>query len=165
MEQYPEQSPEQNQEPTLFGFGIDQASRSHLWEAAKWAKFLAIVGFIMCGLIALIGIFAGSIFSSMTTKYDDDYGGASALGGGMGIFMILMYVGIAVIYFFPCFFLLRFANHMKNALNTDDQVTLNTSFQNLKIMFRYVGIVTIIIISFYILALLFFILTYAASGM
>jgi len=72
--------------------------------------------------------------------------------------MIILYVGIAVIYFFPCLFLLRFANHMKNALNTDDQVTLNTSFQNLKIMFRYVGIVTIIIISLYILFILYMLL-------
>jgi hypothetical protein len=42
---------EQNQESSLFGFGIDQSSRAHLAEAAKWAKFLAIVGFVMCGLI------------------------------------------------------------------------------------------------------------------
>ncbi len=163
MEQYPDQSAEQNQEPTLFGFGIDLSSRAHLGEAAKWARFLAIIGFIMCGLLALIGIFAGSVFSSMSSRYDD-YGGASAFGDGFGIIMILMYVGIAVIYFFPCLFLLRFANHMKNALNTDDQLTLNTSFQNLKIMFRYVGIVTIIIISFYILMILFAALT-AMSGM
>src|SRR5687767_3597976 len=143
MEQYPEQSPDQNQEPTLFGFGIDQSSRSHLWEAAKWAKFLAIIGFIMCGIIALIGIFAGSFLSSMSSRYDD-YGDSASVFAGMRVFMILLYVGIAVIYFFPCLFLLRFANHMKNALSTDDQVTLNSSFQNLKITFRYVGIVTII---------------------
>ena len=163
MEHYPEPPPDQNQEPTLFGFGIDQPSRSHLWEAAKWAKFLAIIGFIMCGLLTIVGIFAGSVFSSMSGRYGD-YGGASAFGDGFGILMIVLYVGIAVIYFFPCLFLLRFANHMKNALSTDDQGTLNTSFQNLKIMFRYVGIVTIIIISFYILVLLFGILT-AVSNM
>lgn len=163
MEQYPEQSPEQSQEPTLFGFGIDQSSRSHLWEAAKWAKFLAIVGFIMCGILAIVGIFAGSVFSSVS-RYDD-YGGSSAFGSGFGVLMILIYVGIAVVYFFPCLFLLRFANHMKTALNTDDQVTLNNSFQNLKIMFRYVGIVTIIIISFYILAFIIGILGVMSAGM
>jgi uncharacterized membrane protein YjgN (DUF898 family) len=158
MDQYSEPSSEQNQEHSLFGFGIDQTSKAHLWEAAKWARFLAIIGFIMCGIIAIIGIFAGSIFSTFSSKYDD-YGGASAFGSGMAVVMIVMYVGIAVIYFFPCLFLLRFANHMKNALSTNDQITLNTSFQNLKIMFRYVGIVTIIIISFYILFILFAILT------
>ena len=157
MDQYSEPSPEQNQESTLFGFGIDQSSKAHLWEAAKWAKFLAIMGFIMCGLAILFGIFMGTIYSSIMRNYDD-YGGASAYADGMGVFMIIVYVAIAVIYFFPCLFLLRFANHMKNALNTDDQGTLNTSFQNLKIMFRYVGIVTIIFISLYILFILYMLL-------
>ena len=52
---------EQNQETSLFGFGIDQSSRAHLSEAAKWAKFLAIVGFVMCGLIVVMAIFFGSV--------------------------------------------------------------------------------------------------------
>lgn len=157
MDQNSELSPEQNKESTLFGFGIDQSSKAHLWEASKWAKFLAIMGFIMCGLAVVFGIFMGTIYSSMMKNYDD-YGAASTYADGMSIFMIILYVGIAVIYFFPCLFLLRFANHMKNALNTDDQVTLNTSFQNLKIMFRYVGIVTIIFISLYILFILYMLL-------
>ena len=162
MEQYPEQSPEQNQEPTLFGFGIDQSSRSHLWEAAKWARFLAIVGFVMCGLVAIAGIFVGSFFAT-SSPYEGEYGSRSIFAG-MGVVLSIFYFGFAVLYFFPCLFLLRFANHMRNAINTDDQVTLNRSFQNLKIMFRYVGILTIIVISFYILAFLFGILS-AMSGM
>ena len=161
MEQYPDQPAEQNQESTLFGFGIDQFSRSHLWEAAKWAKFLAIVGFIMCGLLAIAGIYLGSVVSS-TSPYEREYGSASVFAG-LGVFVSVLYVGFAIIWFFACLFLLRFANHMKNALNTDDQATLNSSFQNLKIMFRYVGIIAIIVISLYILLILFALLT-AMSG-
>lgn len=163
MEQYPEPSPEQNKEATLFGFGIDQSSKAHLWEAAKWAKFLAIVGFVMCGLVAIGGIVWGSYLAT-TTPIESEYGGRS-LFAGLGVFMSVFYVGFAILYFFPCLFLLRFANHMRNALNTDDQVTLNSSFQNLKIMFRYVGILTIIVISLYVLLFLFAILTAAVSGM
>ena len=159
MEQYTEQ----NQETSLFGFGIDQSSRAHLSEAAKWAKFLAIFGMVVCGLLAIVGIFVGTIFSSMPKSFGSEYEKASSLGEGFGIFMIVLYAGIAVLYFFPCLFLLRFANHMRNALATNDQLTLNTSFQNLKIMFRYMGILTIVVISFYILAFLFGILS-AVSG-
>jgi|SRR5688572_31892200 len=161
MDQYSEPSPEQNQENTLFGFGIDQISKTHLWEASKWARFLAIVGFIMCGLVAIAGIFAGSYFAT-SDSYDGDYG--SSIFAGLGAVMTIFYVGFAILYFFPCLFLLRFSNHMRNALNTNDQVTLNSSFQNLKIMFRYVGILTIIVISLYILLFLFGILT-TMSGM
>ena len=62
MEQYTEQ----NQETSLFGFGIDQSSRAHFSEAAKWAKFLAIVGFVLCGLIVVIAFFVRFVFAMMS---------------------------------------------------------------------------------------------------
>jgi len=145
----------EQQETTLFGFTIDQSSRTHLAEAAKWGKFLAIVGMIICVLIAVIGIFVSVFLSSFSSQFDNGYDGTTAFGTGIKIFMIILYVGFAVLYFFPCLFLLRFANHMKNALASNDQTTLNTSFQNLKITFRYLGIVTIVIISFYLLFFFF----------
>ena len=154
---------EQNQETSLFGFGIDTASRVHLAEAAKWARFLAIVGFVVCGLIVILGIFAGSFLSMMSGLSSDDYRGSTALTSGLGAFMAVFYIGMAILFFFPYLFLFRFANHMKSSLNTNDQLTLNSSFQNLKIMFRYVGILTIVLLSFYALAILMVIVT-AASG-
>jgi hypothetical protein len=53
---------------------------------------------------------------------------------------------------------------MKAALNINDQLTLNTSFQNLKIMFRYVGILTIVMLSFYALAIIMAIAMAATTG-
>ena len=154
---------DQNQETTLFGFGIDTASRAHLSEAAKWARFLAIVGFVVCGLIVIAGIFAGSFLSMMSGVSDDEYRGSAALTSGLGAFMAVFYIAMAILFFFPYLFLFRFANQMKSALSTNDQLTLNNSFQNLKIMFRYVGILTIVVLSFYALAILMVIVT-AASG-
>ena len=155
---------EQNQESSLFGFGIDQSSRAHLAEAAKWAKFLAIVGFVMCGLIVVMAIFAGSFLAMMSNSYNDGYSSSARLTGGMGAFVAILYIGIAILFFFPYLFLFRFATRMKTALNTNDQLTLNTSFQNLKIMFRYVGILTIVMLSFYALAILMLIITAASTG-
>jgi hypothetical protein len=159
-----EHSTEQNQETSLFGFGIDQSSRSHLSEAAKWAKFLAIVGFVMCGLIVVIAIFAGSFLALMSNSFNDGYGSSTRFSGGMGAFITIFYIGIAILFFLPYLFLFRFATRMKAALNTNDQLTLNTSFQNLKIMFRYVGILTIVMLSFYALAILMMIATMATTG-
>jgi hypothetical protein len=117
----------------------------------------------MCGLIVLMAIFAGSIFTIMSNSYDDGYR-RSSLTGGMGAFVAVFYIGIAILCFFPYLFLFRFANHMKNALNSNEQTTLNTSFQNLKIMFRYVGILTIVMLSFYALGILMVILSAASGG-
>jgi hypothetical protein len=155
---------EQQQDTSLFGFGIDQAARDHLSEAAKWAKFLAIFGFVMCGILVIIGIFFGSFFSTMSSgNYGNEYEVNSSFGDGIGILMAVVYTGIAILYFFPCLFLLRFAIRMRNALNSNEQLTLNSSFQNLKIMFRYVGILTIVLVSFYALAFLVGIMS-AMSG-
>jgi len=156
---------EQNQDTSIFGFGIDTSSREHLSEAAKWAKFLAIVGFVMSGLIAVIGIFAGSLFNLMTRRYSEGYGDTSAITGGLAVFMSILYVGIAVLVFLPYLFLYRFATRMRTALSTNDQQTLNNSFQNLKIMFRYVGIMTIIGLCFYALMIFIFIVSAAAGGL
>ena len=145
---------EQNKETSLFGFGIDQSSRAHLAEAAKWAKFLAIVGFVMCGLIIVLSFFIGTLFSTSMSRYGD----SAAFGSGFGIIMTIVYLSFGVLYFFPCLFLFRFANNMIVALNSNEQITLNRSFQNLKIMFRYVGILTIIVLALYIIAFVFGIL-------
>jgi hypothetical protein len=148
---------------SLFGMGIDPTSKLHLAEAARWAKFLAIIGFVMCALLILVGIFAGSIFSIFTSRYSSSYGGGADMTATFGAMFIVIYAIIAVLYFFPCLFLFRFANLMKIALASNDQNTLNTSFQNLKKLFRYVGILTIIALSFYLIALLIGIAT--ASSM
>jgi len=145
---------EENQNSSLFGLGIDPAAKAHLTEAARWARFLSILGFILLGLLVLAGIFAGSIFGMMGQRVSGGQIGASEMAG-MGGLLAFVYIFIAVIYFFPCLFLFRFANKMKAALIANDQETLNASFQNLKILFRYVGIITIIILAFYAIMLLF----------
>jgi Family of unknown function (DUF5362) len=148
---------EQNQDSSLFGLSVDQSGRNHLAEAARWAKFLAIVGFVFCILIALMGIFAGSFVSLLGanrySRFDPDMNSAAA--PAMGLIMAIYYIAIAVLYFFPCLFLFHFAGKMKTALLTDNQEMLNSSFQNLKKMFRFVGIMTIIGLSLFIIVIFF----------
>ena len=153
--QFPESS-------SLFGLAINENNKGDLADTARWARFLSIVGFVMCGLIVLIGFFAGSIFSMFanTGELEELGGMSSAMGAGMSFF----YVIIAVIYFIPCLFLFRFANKMKLALSSNDQMALTTSFQNLKSMFRFFGIVTIIMISIYAIILLIALVGAAAMG-
>lgn len=145
---------EQNQDSSLFGLGIDPIAKNHLSEAARWAKFLAIIGFIICGLIIVAGIFAGSILSSLRSSQYGMYENDTNLTGAMTTVMAVMYILIALLYFFPCLFLYRFATKMKTALLGNDQDVLNSSFQNLKITFRYVGIVMIIVLSIYAIVFL-----------
>lgn len=137
---------QQDQNASLFGLGIDHISKGHLSEAARWAKFLAVCGFIFLGLLVIYGMIMSFVFANMTSKMSefDNTSNTSDLGNIMGIGMIIFYIICAVIAFFPYYFLLRFANKMKAALISNDQETLNSSFQNLKILYRYMGILMII---------------------
>lgn len=156
---------EQQQDSSLFGMSIDQWARTHLAEAARWGKFLSVMGFIGCGLIVLVGVFAGSLLSGFTPGFDrtSPYGDMPA-SGPFGAVMAFFYIIVALIYFFPCFFLFRFATKMKTALASNDQETLNASFQNLKATFRFLGILTLIGLCFWILALLVGLLGAATGG-
>ncbi|TAL51203.1 MAG: hypothetical protein EPN92_00945 [Chitinophagaceae bacterium] len=156
---------EQNQNTSLFGLSIDPSSKAHLAEAARWARFLAIVGFILCGLIVVLGIFAGSVFSTMMGRMGGgEFGDAGFSTSGFATMLSVIYICMALLYFFPCLFLFRFANHMKAALASNEQETLNSSFQNLKKMFRFVGILMIIVLAFYAIALIIGIVAGATMG-
>jgi Family of unknown function (DUF5362) len=132
----------------LFSLQIDPVTKSYLFETARWARFLSIVGFVLCVLIILGGLLFGSVFSYFINAYDTN--GLNPTG--LGVTMAIVYILVSVLYFFPCLFLFRFATKMKIALNGNAQEELNLSFQNLKSLFKYVGIITIIVLALYGLA-------------
>ena len=150
---------EQDQNISLFGLGIDNISKSHLSEAAKWARFLAICGFIFLGLMIIYGVAMSFLIVNManTMSQVDSSPSENSLQSMMKIGMVIFYIAFAVIAFFPYYFLLRFANKMKAALISNDQDALNGSFQNLKILYRYMGIlmiISLVLIVFGILSML-----------
>jgi len=141
---------EHNQTASLFSLAIDPVTKAHLSETAKWARFLAIVGFILLGLLVVGGI-SVALF---VDRPIDSYGG-NGVFDGFGVGLSFLYIIAAVIWFFPLLFLYRFASRMKTALSGNDQNALNISFENLKSCLRYVGVITIIVFAVYALLLAF----------
>lgn len=123
---------------------INSASHSYLTVAAKWGKFLAIVGFVFCGFMIIGGIAATAFMSSL--------GAYSSIPFMQYIGII--YVVLAAIMFFPCLYLLKFSNKIQNALATSNQENLDMGFANLKALFKFYGIFTIVILAIYALAFL-----------
>ena len=135
-------------------------SRMYLAETAKWSKFLAIVGFVMMGFMVILGLFFGSIMGGMMDSLGEDAGPLGAMGGMMGFFYVIM----ALIYFFPCYYLLKFANQTKAALASNDSYTLTEALKNHKSVYKFWGIFMIIILGFYALAFVVAIIGGAASA-
>ena len=141
---------------SLLELQIDHQSSAHLVSSAKWGKFLAIVGFVICGLIVIGGLFAGTMMTSASVT-----GGTNVFGGLTGPFVIAIYVLAAALYFFPCLFLFNYSTSMLGALEGNDQEKLIRAFSQLKACFRFVGILTVIVLSIYALALIFSIIAFA----
>jgi amino acid transporter len=137
-------------EKNLFDLQLDAIAKNHLKETAKWARFLAIVGLIGLGILVIASVIAAVTINNKTTNYYDDpvSGTAEVAGTIIGMLMIV------ALYFFPCYFLLRFSAKMNSALASDDAATLNESLRNLKVTFRYMGILTIIFLALFALGML-----------
>ena len=125
---------------------INSISQDNLNSAAKWGKFLAIVGFVFIGLMVLVGIIVQSLPSSLTS-----YGYGNPVLKYIGI----IYLILGIVLFFPCLYLLKFSNKMQEAIRSSNQESLDNAFINLKAMFKFYGIVTIVILCFYALIFLF----------
>jgi hypothetical protein len=96
--------------------------------------------------MVLGSLFVGLMFGSMTRE----------LGYGMsGGLITLLYLGGALLYFFPILYLFRFSTKAKTALNSGSDLELTEAFQNLKSHYKFVGILTIVMIGLYIVFFLF----------
>ena len=139
-------------------FGITETSRQHLMETAKWAQFLAILGFVGLGLMIVGALFlmsVGSQVQSMGFRGNDD------VPFGMIAFI---YVVMAVLFFFPMFYLFKFAIKMKEALGSSSPITFDEATGFLKSHYKFNGIFAIIILSIYVLLILIAVLA-AMTGM
>lgn len=126
---------------------ITNLSESYLLSAAKWSKFLAIVGFIMIGFMVIFGVSFMGIFKTL-----GEYQNTSMVPmmGAMS-YMWIIYIILGAIYFFPTYYLLIFANKTKQALVEKNQILLEEGFKNMKRLAKFVGILTIVIIVLYVI--------------
>jgi hypothetical protein len=124
---------------------INNEIKKYLLESSKWGKFLAIVGYIGMGMLLLMGIFVmigGSIFSSI-----------SEVDFPLGI-LGFVYIVLAVIYYIPVNYLHRFSNQIKLGFKSNTQQTVTSGFENLKSLFKFMGIFTIILLSIYVVGII-----------
>ena len=117
--------------------------KCYLLESSKWSKFLAIVGYVGMGFLILLGILMmfGLSFLSTLSK------GVPLFGFG------LLYILLAVMYYFPTTYLYRFSVRIKQGVHSNDESVVTDGFLNLKKMFKFFGIMMIVILSLYALIL------------
>jgi hypothetical protein len=122
---------------------VTEDAKAYLKTTATWTSFFAILSFIYVGLMALSGIVVmlGGRFlpSSM---------------GGAGVAIGIVYIIMAIILLIPTLYLYRSSQRTKQALINNDKIILEEAFQNMKSYWKFIGIMTIIIIAIVIFSYL-----------
>ena len=150
----------EQKENSIFNFGIDEVTNYHLISIAKWNRFLSIVMIVVYGLAILGIVFGGSfLFTSLYGLGRSEFSGT--MGASAYTAALIFYVVVLIIFLLPNFFRLNSSNKMLKALATQDQQMLNESLGHLKTYSKYWGILTIIIIAFYAVIIIFFVLATA----
>jgi hypothetical protein len=129
-----------------------------LYDAARWARFISILGFIFIGFMIIIGIVIGPVLSILNEDMNT-VSGFSALSNGT---LSAIYISLAAIYFFPVYYLFLFSNNVIKSYKAENEESLNASFIYLKKHFKFIGVLAIITLAIYTLL---FIIGIAAAVM
>lgn len=125
---------------------VTESMKYDLLCAAKWAKFLCIVGCVGVAimLIASLGMI---VIGGLLTKALPDMPFGPALG--------FLYLIIAALYIYPLMKGFQFANATKAACLYNDQYQLARGVTGLKDLIKFTGILTIVVLSIYAIILIF----------
>jgi hypothetical protein len=112
----------------------------------KWTMFFSILGFIFLALFIIIGIITSTFLSTFKT-------GGTPTGIPESI-VIIAFIVLAILYFFPVHFLFKFSKHTAHAVQTHDNNEMHKAIKNLKAYFVYLGILIIIGLALYLVLIL-----------
>jgi hypothetical protein len=115
-----------------------------LRQTRPWVLFLAILGFIGCGLFVLVGLFA--MLASAASSYSR-HSEFALLG-------MLIYLLLAVLYFVPSYYLLKYGGGIRRFLDSGQAAEMENALSYQKSFWRFVGIMTIIVLSIYLIVFL-----------
>jgi hypothetical protein len=131
---------------------LNSASILHLNTTRKWTNFFSIMGFVFMGLIFVAFLFM--LFSSSLIPY--------ASFSKLSLLPALFFM---IVYAFPIYYLYKFSSISKMALAESNANQLAEAFKYLKMHYRFMGILAIIILSLYLLVILFFLLAGGIGGL
>ncbi len=125
---------------------ISPETLNNLNATRKWTMFLSVFGFIFLGLLLAFGLVTSTFLTVFKLKETNP--------DITEMVMIIGFFTAAVINFFSILFLFRFSIHIRDAVHEHDTGKLDKAFKNLRTFFAYIGIIVIIALSIYIVALI-----------
>lgn len=130
------------------GLRVTNEMKRNWLSTSKWARFFAILGFVVSGLYLL---FLGSVGTAL--EMISSLSGNPMLSMMLGPIMtyIMVFTGVVLLIQVAYhYYHLLFANNMRKALQSTDQTAFEQSWKNLRNHFRIFGIMIIVVIVCYV---------------
>ncbi len=128
---------------------ISENMAESLIKASPWIRFLAIISFINTGFFLLAGI---GILVALPFLKNFFYG----MGEVLIVYVPLgiMYIILAIVLFFPAFFTWNFGANLKNWQESNKGEDLENAFKYNATLWKFNGILTIVMLSVMVLGIL-----------
>jgi len=152
MENQIQEKQEENQE----SLSLSKKTIVYLHETSPWLKFFSIVGFIFSGITFLLSFFF--LGSSGVSEKISDLNSGSGSSLITGIFLFIVYVGLAIVMYIPSKYLYTYAKTLKVLNQQSGNNDLEGAFYLQKKFWRFLGVLTIVY-----LAILIFIIPFIAG--
>lgn len=127
---------------------ITEDIRSYIYDTAKWTKFLSVIGFVFCAMTAMAAFSASAFISALAAM--DPANPLVKIGSET---LTVGYLLMALILFYPSFLLFKYSTAAKTGVLYADQEQLNEAMSKMKSLFKFWGIVTIVVIALYMIAI------------
>lgn len=121
---------------------LSEENKILLSQIARWGKYIAVIGFILLLSSALVIIGVGITSKDNQANFSGEYKWSYAIA----------YLLFTMLYFFPFYFLYKFSDLTFNALYEEDSKALTQAFGFLKKHYKYITLISLVGMMFYILA-------------
>ncbi|WP_293788579.1 hypothetical protein [uncultured Pedobacter sp.] len=129
---------------------VTEEMRSYFYDMSKWARFLSVVGFVISAFLTLSSFGIGAAITANPAMLNQ-LGPLAGIGAtGITIFYLLL----ALLFFYPSLLLMRFSAKGKQGVLFGDQENFNDAIANVKSLFKFWGILTIVFLASYFLLIL-----------
>jgi hypothetical protein len=135
-----EETLNENQKNTQTNQVLSKLSIEFLKESAPWMTFVSIVGFILCGFIAIAAFI---ILATMSGSNQGEY----------GIITFFVYILLAAVLLVSQIFLFTWAREIKKFCKSFDNEALENAFEMQKRFWKFTGILIIVYLSLIIVSL------------
>lgn len=137
---------EEKQLPQLI---VTEDMRSYIYDIAKWGRLLGIVGFSLSAFLFLAALTIGPAMNN-NPEVAKMVGQLGNIDGSTFSMVLVFY---ALIFSYPSFLITRYAAKAKQGVLYGDQESLDEGMAKLKSLFKYFGILALIVMGLYIITI------------